>query len=413
MKRFMSIIICLAITIASISGVTQIVFAAGAPTITCENKICNPGETITVDVVVSNNPGIMYLELTPTYSQELGTPNIVNGDLISDITKGKNLIWVSDEDIAEDGKLVSLTFNLSDTIAKGDYTVNFVFRGAYNYDEQDVAFTVVPGTITICGHGSTHPVPAESSTCQTHGHPAYIICDICGKVISGSAEELPLDGHNYVANVTPPTCLTGGYTTYTCSVCGDSYVSDITEPLGHSWGEWQVIKQATDKEDGVEICYCNNDHSHIMTRSIPAYYTPLSDFTYRLARGKIHITGYIGNDSEIVIPETYIINGRERQVTTIEESAFEANDTITSVSLPATITSIEPYAFYDCTSLSNVVIWSKYAEIGEKAFGYYYISVKSDGKVDGFNLTTYAGGTVQAYVVRLNPSTFPSDFTEI
>ena len=39
--------------------------------------------------------------------------------------------------------------------------------------------------------------------------------------------------HDYAAAVTPPTCTTGGYTTYTCSRCGDSYTGDETEALGH------------------------------------------------------------------------------------------------------------------------------------------------------------------------------------
>ena len=47
--------------------------------------------------------------------------------------------------------------------------------------------------------------------------------------------ELPSHTHSYRAVVTDPTCTTGGYTTHTCAVCGDSYVTDHTEPLGHSW----------------------------------------------------------------------------------------------------------------------------------------------------------------------------------
>ena len=47
--------------------------------------------------------------------------------------------------------------------------------------------------------------------------------------------ELPSHTHSYQAVVTDPTCTTGGYTTHTCAVCGDSYVTDHTEPLGHGW----------------------------------------------------------------------------------------------------------------------------------------------------------------------------------
>lgn len=42
-------------------------------------------------------------------------------------------------------------------------------------------------------------------------------------------------GHTYQAAVTPATCTTPGYTTYTCS-CGDSYISDPTD-AGHKYND--------------------------------------------------------------------------------------------------------------------------------------------------------------------------------
>lgn len=40
--------------------------------------------------------------------------------------------------------------------------------------------------------------------------------------------------HSYTAAVTAPTCTERGYTTYTCS-CGDSYVDNYTDRLGHDY----------------------------------------------------------------------------------------------------------------------------------------------------------------------------------
>nr|MCR4869800.1 S-layer homology domain-containing protein [Atopobiaceae bacterium] len=37
--------------------------------------------------------------------------------------------------------------------------------------------------------------------------------------------------------VTPPTCTAAGYTTYTCSRCGDTYTADEVPALGHSFGD--------------------------------------------------------------------------------------------------------------------------------------------------------------------------------
>jgi len=40
--------------------------------------------------------------------------------------------------------------------------------------------------------------------------------------------------HNYTATVFEPTCSTQGYTTYVCSECGDTYVTDYVDPLEHT-----------------------------------------------------------------------------------------------------------------------------------------------------------------------------------
>ena len=56
--------------------------------------------------------------------------------------------------------------------------------------------------------------------------------------------------HNYNADVTEPTCTEGGYTTYTCA-CGDEYVGDYVDALGHDYGEWFEIVNPLCEVDGV------------------------------------------------------------------------------------------------------------------------------------------------------------------
>ena len=41
--------------------------------------------------------------------------------------------------------------------------------------------------------------------------------------------------HAYTSEVTPPTCTEIGYTTYTCTLCGDSYTDIHTAPWGHRY----------------------------------------------------------------------------------------------------------------------------------------------------------------------------------
>ncbi len=82
-------------------------------------------------------------------------------------------------------------------------------------------------------------------------------------------EEIVIHYHSYESAVTPPTCEAGGYTTYTCSECGDSYVADETAALGHDYDS-EVTKAATCTEDGVTTYTCRNDSGHSYTEPIAA-----------------------------------------------------------------------------------------------------------------------------------------------
>ncbi|MBR6650406.1 MAG: hypothetical protein IKL36_03240, partial [Clostridia bacterium] len=75
---------------------------------------------------------------------------------------------------------------------------------------------------------------AYDPTCTRPGQTGTVYCSVCGETIKES-EEIPALGHSYEAVVTAPTCTEAGYTTYTCSVCGDSYVADEVPALGHSY----------------------------------------------------------------------------------------------------------------------------------------------------------------------------------
>ena len=70
-------------------------------------------------------------------------------------------------------------------------------------------------------------------------------------------EQPPVHEHVYTEVVTAPTCTEGGYTTFICE-CGESYVGEHTDALGHTWGEWVVTKQPTATEDGQEVRTCGH-----------------------------------------------------------------------------------------------------------------------------------------------------------
>lgn len=132
----------------------------------------------------------------------------------------------------------------------------------------------------------------------------------------------------------------------------------------------------------------------------------IDDFTYELVDGGIVITGYRGSKTDVIIADSYEIDGIEYSVAEIGESSFEANETITSIVIPKTAKTIGEYAFYDCTSLTEVRILSKDAVIGDKALGYYYISRKEDGTTEGFTIYGYKDSTAQNYALSEDNFTF-------
>ena len=86
------------------------------------------------------------------------------------------------------------------------------------------------------GHDLIHH-DAKAPTCTEIGWDAYDTCSRCD--YTTYIEKAAL-GHEYKAVVSPPKCTEKGFTTYTCSRCGDSYITDYTDATGHKYDgpEW-------------------------------------------------------------------------------------------------------------------------------------------------------------------------------
>ena len=74
--------------------------------------------------------------------------------------------------------------------------------------------------------------------------------------------------------------------------------------------------------------------------------------------------------TEVIIPNTIVVDGEEIKVTTIGERAFYDDDTITSVTIGKNVTTIGERAFYDCNNLTTVTFGenSQLTSIGSYAF---------------------------------------------
>lgn len=79
-------------------------------------------------------------------------------------------------------------------------------------------------------------IPALAAKCTETGLTAGVKCSRCGEILVAQ-EVVAALGHDYHDTVTAPTCTEAGYTTHTCSRCGDSYVDSQVPALGHQPGD--------------------------------------------------------------------------------------------------------------------------------------------------------------------------------
>ena len=92
-------------------------------------------------------------------------------------------------------------------------------------------------TVESLGHVIVHH-DAKAATCTEIGWNAYDTCKNCDYT---TYSEIPATGHHHNAVVTAPTCTVKGYTTYTCS-CGDGYVDNYTNALGHNYSNGKCTR---------------------------------------------------------------------------------------------------------------------------------------------------------------------------
>ena len=114
------------------------------------------------------------------------------------------------------------------------------------------------------GHEYGEWVYIAVPSCQSSGERVRY-CSVCENVES---EVLPATDHLYCENVYEPACTEQGYTEYVCSCCGDSYRDGYVDSLGHDYGEWKTVTEATCSQYGEEISYCTRCDEY-QSREIP------------------------------------------------------------------------------------------------------------------------------------------------
>ena len=209
------------------------------------------------------------------------------------------------------------------------------------------------------------------------------------------------DAHNYGNWVTTaPTCTTTGRDTRTCShnaAHTETRAEVAIDPNAHDWNTtYTTIAAVTVTTDGIEAIMCKLNSSHTNgTRTAYATGTPGLSFTlinsntaYRVSRGTAtgaifipayrlyngnylpvtYISDFGGLESSPNTAVTSVTFAEGSQLQTIGQGAFYNCTSLTSITIPASVTSIDSGAFNGCTSLPSITIPASVTFIDYYAF---------------------------------------------
>ena len=227
-----------------------------------------------------------------------------------------------------------------------------------------------PLTCSVCGATKGEPLGKHTwsdwkitkrQNCTEAGEKKRT-CLVCGE------QDIKLCGtpigHDYGDEeiVITPSCKQPDYTKQECLRCGKKHYV-YGEEKAHTWGEWFTETEPTEYIAGVKARICDICGT-VETERIPALgtleLTLLEDGTYSVRASTDNIS------EEIIIPSTH--NGKA--VTQIADYGFENCVGIRSVTLPDGIRIIGDYAFAGCSMLGTVNISenSQLTTIGDEAF---------------------------------------------
>ena len=224
-------------------------------------------------------------------------------------------------------------------------------------------------------HDWSEWVAGEGENCETGG-TLRRSCSICGKTeeqtFSAGSHKL-----EYVGEV-PSTCIEAGNRAHWhCEMCGKNFadqnaeelLEDVSLPLGaHNIVDGKCAVCGLDKTfiDGTPgLQYTLNKEGTAYTASGIGTATE-TDIVIASEYNGLSVTS-IGNDAfydcdsltSIVIPNS---------VTSIGNRAFGGCDSLTSITLPDSVTSIGGAAFFHCYSLKSITIPDNVTSIGSSAF---------------------------------------------
>lgn len=252
------------------------------------------------------------------------------------------------------------------------------------YDENHVEIETVDTNSTVI----------YDSTCQMNGLVRYTSNSFVNENFEIQTIDVTLEKltHNYNEEIVLPTCTEMGYTKFICS-CGDNYTDNYVPEIGsHNYGEWYMVSEATYLANGEECRECLRCSSFefreyslgiIDSGNFGYGNQPTDDIIYTLYdNGLLYVKGtgiifgkdWNGSDQPFyeyrdMITEIVIGEG----VTKTSGGCFAHLINLEKVTFPSTFTSIQSNGFMNSfhTSITSITLPKSITSIGAYALGHY------------------------------------------
>lgn len=135
-------------------GETEPAAPADTLVIEIEEVSAARGDVIKVVLNVTANPGISGLIITVPEISGFDLRDVANGTVMDTMTSGINILWDGLSDSTETGRLVTLTYMVSDSAPLGNNSVSIKVRSCFNASGKEVAVVIDPIVITVAGENS-------------------------------------------------------------------------------------------------------------------------------------------------------------------------------------------------------------------------------------------------------------------
>lgn len=235
LKKIFSISLCI---IICFSFTTTVSAETKTPKITVSNVTAEAGETVSIVVDISDNPGIMAMAFCITYDSEVLTfKNYSKGYLTSYTVKDHSdkghiaFVNVENKDIATNGTIISLLFEVKKDAKPGKHVI------ALANSNRDKHGTKLHNSFSTSKQEFIVPIVASGSvtvpeTCENSGHKW---------------------GEWNI--ITEANCTETGLQNHVCMRC--NLEEEAIIPVTHDFeAEWTIDKVATPEEDGIMSRHC-------------------------------------------------------------------------------------------------------------------------------------------------------------